>query len=115
MRKPMRALLVLGLFTAVASAADELSVERGKQVYQQWCWACHGPGQGKPGTAALGIEYKGSKPAALEERTDLTAPAIRAFVRKGVYFMPSFRKTEVSDRDLADLAAYLTRSNKGSK
>jgi mono/diheme cytochrome c family protein len=31
-------------------------------------------------------------------------------VRNGVSFMPSFRKTEISDADLALVAAYLARS-----
>jgi len=48
----------------------------------------------------------------LEERTDLTAPVIKTFVRHGVLFMPTFRKTEISDADLDAIAAYLTRNNK---
>jgi mono/diheme cytochrome c family protein len=31
-------------------------------------------------------------------------------VRQGISFMPSFRKTEISDADLALLAAYLAPS-----
>ena len=55
---------------------------------------------------------RGQKPAVLEERTDLTAPVIKTFVRHGVLFMPTFRKTEISDADLDAIAAYLTRNNK---
>lgn len=99
------------VFAAQAVAApDESQIEKGHRVYQKWCYPCHGPGTDKPGTIALAA--RGQKPAALEDRTDLTAPAIKTFVRRGVYFMPTFRKTEVSDADLDALAAYLTRNNK---
>jgi hypothetical protein len=65
-----------------------------------------------PGTAALSAKYKGRQPNVspiLDERTDLTAQSIRFFVRKGVSVMAPFRKTEISDRDLDALVAYLTR------
>jgi (+)-pinoresinol hydroxylase len=85
-------------------------IERGQEVYQKWCYPCHGPGTDKPGTVSL--QQRGQKPAVLADRTDLTAPMIKTFVRHGVYFMPIFRKTEVSDADLDAIAAYLTRNNK---
>jgi mono/diheme cytochrome c family protein len=109
-----RAVLLFALssvFAAQAVAApDESQIERGHRVYQKWCFPCHGPGTDKPGTIALAA--RGQKPAALEDRTDLTAPAIKAFVRHGVLFMPTFRKTEISDGDLDAIAAYLTRNNR---
>jgi hypothetical protein len=51
-----------------------------------------------------------SKPAVLEERTDLTAPLIKQLVRNGVYLMPRFRKMEISDSELDAIAADLTRT-----
>ena len=95
-----------------ALAADNSAVEKGQQVYQKWCTPCHGTGPGKPGTAAGAAHYKGSKPAVLEERTDLTAPTIKELVRHGVYLMPRFRKTEISDAELDAIAAYLTRQQR---
>ncbi len=92
------------------AAPDDAQIEKGHKVYDKWCFPCHGTGVGKPATASL--EARGQKPAVLEERTDLTAPAIKQFVRHGVLFMPMFRKTEVSDADLDAIAAYLTRNNK---
>lgn len=80
---------------------------RGREVFQQWCAPCHAAGPRHPGTQALDVLYKGAKPAALEERTDLVPELTRAFVRTGVSIMPPFRKTEISDADLAALAAYL--------
>jgi len=93
-----------------AAAADEAQLQKGKEVYMYWCWNCHGEGVGKPGTAALAAKYKGSKPAILDQRTDLIPPVTKTFVRKGISIMPYFRKTEVSDADLDALAAYLARN-----
>ena len=80
--------------------------------YQDYCAVCHGKGPGKPGTLALKVKYKGKVPALLADRTDLTKPLIKAYVRNGLYVMPTFRKTEISDADLDAIAAYLTRNNK---
>lgn len=94
----------------VFAAPDESQVDRGHRVYQKWCYPCHGPGSDKPGT--ISAAANGRKPAVLEERTDLTPSAIKTFVRQGIFFMPAFRKTEVSDADLDAIAAYLARNNK---
>lgn len=102
----------LVLFSMQATAADEAQLQSGKEVYMYWCWNCHGEGAGKPGTQALAAKYKGSKPAILDQRTDLTPALTKALVRKGVSIMPYFRKTEVSDVQLDMLAAYLA-SNGG--
>ena len=99
----------LGIVSA-AMAADPPSAERGHEVFQKWCAPCHASGPGHPGTTALEALYKGAKPAALEERTDLTPDVVKYFVRTGVSVMPFFRKTEISDQDLEALAAYLART-----
>ena len=101
----------LGVLSMNAVAADAGQIEQGKQVYQYWCWNCHGEGVGKPGTQALAAKYKGSKPAILDQRTDLTPAVTKIFVRKGVSIMPFFRKTEITDAQLNALAAYLAREN----
>jgi len=90
-------------------AQQQPAPERAPQVYEKWCTPCHGSGEGKPGTIAAGAIYKGSKPAVLAERTDLTPAGIRSAVRGGIYIMPRFRKTEVSDAELDSIVAYLTR------
>jgi len=100
--------VAIGAGSAAGVPAQERAAEqRGRQVFEYWCAACHGAGPGKPGTAALQALYDGQKPALLEERTDLTPELTRAFVRTGVSVMPFFRKTEISDADLEALAAYL--------
>jgi mono/diheme cytochrome c family protein len=92
-------------------------VDRGHEVFLARCQLCHGDvakdisaSQGAPmtGTLALQEKYKGSKPALLEQRTDLTADLVGYYVRHGSGIMPFFRPTEVSDDDLKALEAYLT-------
>lgn len=56
---------------------------------------------------ALQRKYQGAVPAMLDQRTDLTPDYVRAVIRSGISFMPSFRKTEISDAELAQLADYL--------
>jgi mono/diheme cytochrome c family protein len=106
------ALIVVAFGVALGTAAavaQESTIERGHQVYDKWCTPCHGAGEGKPGTIAAAAMYKGSKAAVLTERTDLTAAGIKRTVRTGVYVMPRFRKTEITDAELDAIVSYLTR------
>jgi mono/diheme cytochrome c family protein len=104
----MRTIWAVGLVALVAMGAQAQEPHaRGQAVFENWCAPCHAPGARHPGTQALEVLYKGVKPAALEQRTDLTPELTRAFVRTGVSVMPPFRKTEISDADLDALAAYL--------
>ncbi len=83
----------------------------GRQVYAYWCAACHGRGPGHPGTQSLEVKYRGQLvPPALEDRSDLSLTLTTQFVRHGVALMPPFRKTEISEAQLRDLAAYLTKA-----
>jgi (+)-pinoresinol hydroxylase len=112
-RSAKSVLLIAALLAFAGSALaapDDAQIDRGHKVYDKWCFPCHGTGPGKPGTDSL--RQRGQNPAVLEERTDLTAPVIKTFVRHGVLFMPMFRKTEISDADLDAIAAYLTRNKK---
>jgi mono/diheme cytochrome c family protein len=104
-----RSVWLVGLAAVLAGGAQaqESTAARGNEVFQYWCAPCHAPGARHPGTQALDALYKGAKPGALEQRTDLLPELTRAFVRTGVSVMPPFRKTEISDADLEALAAYL--------
>ncbi len=91
-------------------------MRRGKAVFTKTCAPCHGSDRGDfgramlPGTDALRIKYKGQLPALLEQRTDLTPAAIKVFVRSGTWSMPPFRKTEISDDEIAAVSAYIADS-----
>ena len=85
---------------------------RGYVQFERDCAVCHGSGPAKPGTRALRAKYHGKEPALLAERTDLAPSYVRTIVRHGITVMPPFRKTELSDSDLEDIVAYLTRKHR---
>ena len=113
------ALLVaaLGGFTVAAHAAPSPPAapqsppvrSAGGKIFDKWCSDCHHTAGGS-GSMALQRTYQGRLPAVLEQRTDLLPAYIQVVVRHGMSFMPSFRKTEISDADLALVAAYLAPS-----
>jgi mono/diheme cytochrome c family protein len=101
------------LYANPASSADPV---RGQKLFQNWCATCHSPdrrenGDYLPGTETLAKNYNGSKPAALEQRNDLTVEYVEMVIRHGTRAMPLFRKTEISDQDMHDIAAYLAKGN----
>lgn len=65
----------------------------GEGTYSRTCAYCHGA---NVGPVLLG---RGLDPA-----------AIAAMVRNGMGAMPAFRPTEISDAELADLAAWVSKS-----
>jgi len=90
-----------------ASPTAQAPASSGKAVYEHWCAPCHAAGPGHPGTQSLQIKYGGKLPAVLLERTDLAPQAVAVFVRQGVLLMAPFRKTEITDAELAALTAYV--------
>lgn len=88
--------------TASASTAQ---LTDGSKVYARWCVECHNA-RGFA-TVKLRERYQDSEPAILTERKDLNADLVKYVVRNGISFMPSFRKTEITDRELAALSNYL--------
>jgi mono/diheme cytochrome c family protein len=110
----MRAITLSISLLALAAAAHAADPQNGKRVFDRWCLGCHEalPGHGldpPAGTYTLQQRYQGRIPAEIEKRTDLSAAYIRTLVRKGVNVMTPFRKTEITDPELADLVAYLTQ------
>ena len=115
-------LFVLLFSVAGAVQAQELSPAEasGKVIFDKWCEPCHGRVAGGlfggfgahalPGTSTLMIKYKGDLPPVLEDRVDLQPIYISTVVRNGLYGMPISRKTEISDADLDNIIAYLTRA-----
>jgi mono/diheme cytochrome c family protein len=92
---------------AARAAAPAADAAVGERVYARWCVHCHAAGRGNPGTQSLQVKYGGRVPAVLLERTDLTPAAVAMFVRQGVQSMAGFRKTEITDAELAALAAFV--------
>ena len=97
-----------GLIGTQQSAAQQQPVvETGRAVYEYWCATCHAAGPGMPGTQALEVKYNGNLPAVLTQRQDLTAEFVAVIVRTGISVMPPFRKTEITDAELAALGEYI--------
>jgi mono/diheme cytochrome c family protein len=102
--------LIFGV--GVASAADgtlSTQEEQGKRLYDHTCIHCHGAGFWGTNRLSKRID---KEHALLVNRTDLSAGAIQAIVRNGIGSMPPLRKTELSDADVAAIAAYLTRKDR---
>lgn len=104
---------LFGLLAAAGTqAAEPVPGNEGRHVFERWCAGCHGRldehRKMLAGTYALEQRYKGSRPAALEDRSDLTPELVRTLVRRGLNVMPPSRKTEISDAQLEQLVRYLT-------
>lgn len=93
----------------LAAPDDQALKATGKQVFDQWCAACHADAPRMPGTASLAAKYSTTLPAALEQRDNLNPAMVRYFVRNGILVMPPFRKTEITDAQLDALGAYLSK------
>jgi mono/diheme cytochrome c family protein len=112
---------VLAATTWTVGAEESAPIQRGMIKFQHTCAPCHGAGPGNdgraalPGTAALQLKYKGALPALLEARTDLTFDVLKAYLRRGSWSMPPFRKTELTDAEIQDIATYLATSPLASK
>lgn len=100
-------LMVAGAGIALGAEPD---LKAGKATFDKWCGICHNEGRYMGGTNGLKTKYKDEKTALLEQRTDLPAALVKVFVRSGVGIMAPFRKTEITDAELEDLAGYLARN-----
>ena len=109
MKPAMTILLLACAWVSAASAAEATVPSSGEAVYKRWCSHCHSGGRGNPGTESLQVKYGGRVPAVLLDRTDLDAQAVKMFVRQGVLSMPPFRKTEITDVELAALGDYVSQ------
>ena len=88
--------------TAAASSpgAETLGdVAQGERQFNTWCQGCHGPGGIGPD-----IRSPGSPGASV------TAAALLPLVREGTGHTPPgpYKTTDISDQQVADIAAYLT-------
>lgn len=101
-------MLALSLF-AISGNAIAQEEHPGEIVFDTWCEICHGEdvAWSGGGTRALQVKYGGAIPAELLKRTDLTAEFITYYVRNGITSMPTFRYTEISKKQMEDLADYI--------
>jgi (+)-pinoresinol hydroxylase len=93
-----------------AASLTETQIE-GRALFNESCSFCHG--ERGHATTLLGKRL-GAENAMLERRRNLSVELIRHVVRHGINSMPWYRRAELSDRELASIAAYLTRANPGN-
>jgi hypothetical protein len=85
---------------------DRTSKSPSEALFVEKCSMCHR--QMGMGTVILARRMD-PKLAPLEARTDLTADYITVAVRQGIGNMPRIPRGEVSDAQLAEISAYLTK------
>ncbi|HLI83450.1 MAG TPA: cytochrome c [Bryobacteraceae bacterium] len=93
----LAAAFAVPLFGQTSPAAPAGNPQKGKQLFQSYgCYQCHGrEGQGEAGTGPR----LAPKP--------IPFAALSKYVRQPTGQMPPYTKKVVSDRDLADIYAFL--------
>ena len=112
----LRAGLLLALSVAAGCGEQPLEerveqaaaapVSEGRALFEAHCLACHGAGPEHPGTMRLS-ERLGPEQAPLLNRPELPPEYIKLVAREGFKLMPPFRPSELDDRQLDVLAAYI--------
>lgn len=107
---------ILLSFSSPAWSGEELESSKqlayGEETYMEKCEGCHGRGPQQSGTSRFEKRDKGSVPAALQDRTNLSTALIKTFVRNQTPGMAPFRYTELTEEDLDAVIIYLMRNNK---
>ena len=114
--KGLRTSLLLALSVAAGCGEQPLEerveqaaaapVSEGRALFEAHCLACHGAGPEHPGTMRLS-ERLGPEQAPLLNRPELPPEYIKLVAREGFKLMPPFRPSELDDRQLDVLAAYI--------
>ena len=78
----------------------------GKSLFREKCAMCHGVGGMGTGLLARRMD---PALAELEKRTDLTPDYVTQAARSGIGNMPMIARGEVSDAQMAAIAAYLSK------
>lgn len=108
---PLSVLCPPAAFLLIAAAPVNVPEEpraTGEAAFERWCGTCHADGPRMPGTVAIAVRYNGTRPGALEQWPGGVPRALTIYVaRHGIGPMPRFRKTEIDDAELAEIADYL--------
>ncbi|MCC7463857.1 MAG: cytochrome c [Gammaproteobacteria bacterium] len=104
------ALLALGALAAAADGSAPLNADQlmGQSLFRATCSYCHAAGGW--GTRELARRL-GTERSVLLERTDLDPAYIRIVVRRGLNSMPAYTPTDLTERQIASIADYLTRNS----
>lgn len=111
----MRAgILIMATVPLLAAAAACMAAPKakpaqvsGRDVYDRNCAACHDDHAQAPGTIALATRDGNPAQAALTARDNLDPTMVAFVVRHGINAMPPFRKSQITDAELAAMSAWL--------
>lgn len=103
----MKPIALSALALLLAQSAGAQSQETGREIFERHCIHCHGPGADMAGTQQLTLT-RGEDKALLTERNDLAKEYIEYVVRNGLRAMPPFVPSDLTEKDLAALTAYLS-------
>ena len=106
MRKLLIAPLATWLLAPAPAGAGSADVAAGEQLFAARCALCHIGFA--PGTIMLGRRL-GQQRALLAERSDLAGDYVRYVVRHGLLSMPPLTRVDLSDTELTQVVAFLTR------
>jgi mono/diheme cytochrome c family protein len=92
---------------AASEALPDATPLDGPALYKERCGMCHQ-------TIGMAVSILSRRPAdaskgLLEDRPDLSAAFINTVVRTGIMNMPRMSRGELSDPELASIAAYLSK------
>ena len=103
------AVVALLASSAASAAPSPDDASNGEALFASRCGMCHRAG-------GMGTGLLARRPNAgaglLEDRRDLTADFVKAVVRAGTGNMPRVARGEVSDAQLARIAAYLAKDGR---
>ena len=109
-----QAALLLTAAALAAAATPAVSEElKGKEVFEQYCSHCHGPGDA-PATVQLS-RTRGKEKGLLTERTDLAPEYIEYIVRHGLKSMPPFAPSDLTEAKLKALVGFLAKQEAAGK
>jgi mono/diheme cytochrome c family protein len=103
--------MITAMLLAAAAAAPTTPMapdgaqDRAIAVFNRVCTSCHAPAGWATRTLARRMP---ADQAPIANRRDLTPDFLRAVVRNGIGSMPRFTPTDLSDREIDALAAWLS-------
>jgi mono/diheme cytochrome c family protein len=80
----------------------------GEALFKSRCAICHA-GMG-PGVLTL-AKRLGKDKSLIADRTDLDPGYVKGVVRRGLRSMPPLGRVEITDAELGEIAAYVTRNH----
>ncbi len=109
----------MALANSASSETGRVPVDNGAKkaanpeaTYLQHCGMCHLPGG--TGTRMLRLRL-GEEGSLLAQRDDLPGDYVEYVVRHGINSMPPITRADVTEKELAEIVAYLTREQERGK